>query len=75
MAQPLIVPLPPSLVIQENFAVRLIAIDQTTGATVTGVKVSAVAVIGRDVSDQDATPVEPPVPQPGTAFSFGDVAA
>lgn len=66
MAQPLIVPLPPSLVIAENYAIRLIAIDQTTGNTVTGVKVSAVAVIGRDVTvDDTATPVDTTPPPTG----------
>lgn len=66
MAQPLIVPLPPSLVIAENYAIRLIAIDQTTGATVTGVKVSAVAVIGRDVTvDETATTVDTTPPPTG----------
>ena len=62
MAQPLIVPLPPSLVIAENYAVRLIAIDQTTGNTVTGVKVSAVAVIGKDVTVPSETTQGVPVP-------------
>ena len=40
MAQPLIVPLPPNIVLWSDCQIRVTAVNPTTGATVAGVNVS-----------------------------------
>lgn len=46
MAKPLTAPIAENLVIGDGFIVRFAAVDPTTGATVTGVKVTNVNIDG-----------------------------
>lgn len=42
-AQPLIAPLPIDLVLASGYSIRVVALDPTTGATISGVRVTDVA--------------------------------
>jgi hypothetical protein len=74
MAQKLTAALPPDFDLPANFIVQVTAVDPTTGAAVTGVKVSNVAIMAApvtpDTSDSGApfppaTPLWLPVPVDG----------
>lgn len=61
MAQPLTVALPPNIVLWDGCQIRVTAIDPTTGATVSGVTVSAVSLeveqlAGGDLVDASSGP-------------------
>ena len=67
-AQPLIAGLPPDLDLPGGYTFRFDAVDPTTGATVSGVKVSAVAIGAADLAGALAAIVTGPfmlVPGPG----------
>lgn len=55
MAQPLELPLPADLDLDDTFQIRVTAIDATTGAVVTGVKVGAVTLIVDNLTGGDLT--------------------
>lgn len=61
MSIPRIAPLPPFLALADGMIIRITAIDAVTGATVSGVKVSNVA-IDVDMGGPDGLPAEPPLP-------------
>ena len=69
MAQKLIAPLAPNLELQPGYIVKLIAVDPTTGAAVTGVVVSNVSMqVDVQPTDEDSetpTVVVPPL------FAYG----
>lgn len=69
MAQKLTAALPPDFDLGANFVVRLAAVDPTTGANVSGVTVSNVALMAKAVvaalaqdPDPDFVPLFLPVP-------------
>jgi hypothetical protein len=55
MAQPLELPLPADLDLDDTFQIRVTAIDATTGAVVSGVKVGAVTLIVDNLTGGDLT--------------------
>jgi hypothetical protein len=60
MAQKITAALPPDFDLPANFIVQLTAVDPNTGATVSGVKVSNIAIM--------AAPVVPDTADSGTPF-------
>ena len=62
MAAPLVVPMTPGLTVSGDYIVRVTALDATTGNLVTGVKVSAGAILANDVAQVAVEEV--PVPEP-----------
>jgi len=74
MAAPMMVPLTPGLIVADNFVIRITALDPTTGAVVSGVKVSQTAILGVDVSGTaSADNVKPPA-TPNKSYFVGDEA-
>jgi len=55
MAEPFELPLPPGLDLDDNFQIRVTALDPTTGDTVSGVNVGTVTLIVESVSGGDLT--------------------
>ena len=55
MAKPLEQSLPPSLILDERYAIRVTALDATTGAAVAGVKVGTVTFIVDNIAGGDLT--------------------
>lgn len=53
MAQPIELPLPPNLELDDTYVVRVTAIDPTTGNTVAGVQVGAVTLMVDNLSGGD----------------------
>jgi hypothetical protein len=71
MAQKLTASLPPDLNLPANFIIQISAVDPSTGAVVSGVKASNVAIIAEpmtpDTSDSSLEPVGPFLLVPGPA--------
>ena len=68
MSAPLVAGLPPDLDIDGGYILRFDAVDPATGATVSGVKVSAVAIGAADLASTAGTELAGPfmlVPGPG----------
>jgi hypothetical protein len=59
VAQPLIAPMPKDLDLGGGFVLRITAVDPTTGAQVTGVKVSNVVMTVDPISGAIEPPVTP----------------
>lgn len=55
MAQPLVAGLPPSLALSSGYVIRLTALDPTTGAAVSGVRVTDVSYFVRPLTAADET--------------------
>ena len=51
MPQPLIAGLPPDLILSAGYVVRVVALDPSTGATVTGVALSDTSLFVTDLND------------------------
>jgi len=49
MAQPLLAPMPDNLDLDSGYVLRITALSPTTGAVISGVKVSAAIIMGTDV--------------------------
>jgi len=62
MAAPQNVSLPPFFVLEAGMQVVVTAVDATTGAVVSGVKVSGVSIDVDDVGEGPVAPVVPLVP-------------
>jgi hypothetical protein len=60
MAEELIAGLPPDLELAGGYIIRLAAVDPTTGAAVSGVKVSDVSVFGTPLADTTADNLKGP---------------
>jgi len=72
MPAPTVVPMTPGITISDNYIVSVTAISPTTGAVVSGVKVSAVAILGVDLSDTAPNTVTDTPPVVGDSFFAGD---
>ena len=51
MPQPLIAGLPPDLILSAGYIVRVVALDPSTGATVSGVALTDVSLFVSDLND------------------------
>lgn len=49
MAAPLVVPMTPGITVSGDYIIRITALDATTGNLVTGVKISAGAILASNV--------------------------
>lgn len=55
MPQPITVPMAQEIIVEGNYILRFTALAQATGATVAGVNVSTIGILGTDLVQADGT--------------------
>jgi hypothetical protein len=58
----MLVPITPDIIVEANYIVRFIAVDATTMAAVSGVKVNTGAILGTDLTQANAIDDSAPNP-------------